>query len=264
MRYWCTESDGVDIPEGMSAIIGIQEVVTDHKKIHIWMRQEVDRPIEIDRHRTTRRANNSHRRHDWGKSVWLKEEFFKHFGNALENAGVSKLRLDTFESDPDCDLWKTKNDGDRKFIKLLLINPISEITNQPLNIQVTQVSGKAPIEIYRRAYDESRQKLGTYKELVAKYKDKAMVKSYSKYLRENFVDTKLTPVYVKSGNEKHPIYETLEIVLGTPNHQFVIYEVFNSVPTDVLDFNEEETTTNISVTLSTSKVPIEKELTLDI
>ena len=67
MRYWSTESDGVHVPEGISAIIGIQEVLTDHKKVHVWMRQEVERPIEIDRHRTTRKANNTQRR--WGRTI---------------------------------------------------------------------------------------------------------------------------------------------------------------------------------------------------
>lgn len=263
MRQFNSSSDEAHLPEGMCGIIGFQQVLTDDKKVHIWMKQEIDRPASTNRHQTTRRANQTHRKHEWGKSVWLKDEVYRHFGNALDKLGVTKEYLNNFQNDPNCDIWVTKNDGDRKFIQVLLINPISEITGQALNIQITQVEGKAPIEIYKRAYEESVKGFGDYKVLADKYKNSAMVRTYSSYVTVGGpVISRITPVYVQRGVEKLPVYESSEIVLGNPIHKFIEYDKFDSIPTDVLDFNESNSINIIETTIVGTSVPEEKELVL--
>lgn len=263
MNYYDTNSDEVFVPSGMSAIVGFQEVLTNNKKVHIWMKQEVERPAEQDRHRTTRMANHSSRKMEYGKSVWLKEEVYRHFGNRLDALGISKARLDSFEKDPECDLWVTKGDGTRKFLAAYILNPKSEITKQEVMIQVTQVAGKAPISIYERAFEESKLGLGEYKVLSDKYKNSAMVKTYSPYVIMGMeVSKRLTPVYVLQNNDKLPVYETSEIVLGNPIHKWVEFERFESIPTDILIINENPDTNIIESNSIETKVPEESELKL--
>ena len=267
MRYFDASSEEMHISEGLSAIIGFQEVLTDSKKVHVWMRQEVERPASTDRHRTTRRANHSHRKHEWGKSVWLKEEVWKHFSMRLEQQDITQEKFMSFEKDPECDIWIARDGSRKKFLQTFIINPVSEITKQKLNIQITQVAGKAPVEIYKRAYEESILKLGDYKTLADKYKQQAMVQTYSPYVNEStrVLTTKLTPVFVRKGNDKLPVYETSEIVLGDPHHIWVEYERFESIPVDTLEFDEHTTKNIIDVVpiVIGTKVPEEKELTLN-
>lgn len=258
-----TKSEEVFVPAGMSAIIGFQEVLTNNSKVHIWLKQEVDRPLEQDRHRTTRMANHTGRKMEYGKSVWLKEEVYRHFGNRLEALGITKEYLNTFEKDSECDLWVTKNDGTRKFLPAYILNPKSEVTKQEVMIQITQSAGKAPIGIYERAYEESKIGLGEYKKLADKYKNSAMVKTYSSYVIEGLeVIKKLTPVYIEQDSNKLPIYETSEIVLGTPSHIWVDYKHFESIPTDILIIDESATINTLDFSTIETKIPQETELKL--
>lgn len=266
MRAFSTDSPEAYVPPGMSAIIGFQQVLSNPDKVFVWFRQEVERPIEVDRHRTTREANNSGKRTEWGKSVWLKSKVWEHFEYTLTDRGITKEKLMTFQDDPDCDVWVTKGDGTRKFLQCYMLNPESEFTGAKVNIQVTQSKGKAPADIYRRAQDESMGNPEVYQQLLAKYKDKAMLKSYSPYVDEKggIVSKKLTPVYVEKNGLKLPIYEESEIVLGRPVHKFVHYERHEHIPIDVIEFTDKRSSTELSgeAVIVRSLIPEEQQLTL--
>jgi hypothetical protein len=266
MKLLSTQSPEVYVPQGFTAILGFQQVLTNKDKVFVWVRQEVERPESTDRHKTTRLANNTERKAEWGKSVWLKSAVWEHFGKAMESLGVTRERLFTFQDDPMCDKWITRGDGTRQFLFCYILNPLSEVSGKPVNIQVTQSIGKAPADIYRRAFEESTLGNHKYEDLLAKYKDKAMVKSYSPSVNERTrtVVKSLMPVYVEQNGLKMPVYEESEVVLGEPNHKFVNFERFEAIPIDVIEFNEDKAIHGLvgEVTIVGSKMPEEKQLTL--
>jgi len=266
MKLLNTQSPEIYVPQGFTAILGFQQVITNKDKVFIWVRQEVDRLESTDRHRTTRQANGTERKAEWGKSVWLKSAVYEHFGKALEDRGITKERLFTFQDDPNCDKWITKGDGTRQFLYCLILNPISEVANKPISIQVTQTIGKAPVDIYKRAFEESALGEKSYEELVSKYKDKAMVKSYSPTVNERTksIVKSLMPVFVEANGIKMPVYEESEIVIGLPNHKFVEFDKFINVPIDTIEYYDTNAKHGLigEVVIVGSKMPEEKQLTL--
>lgn len=222
-----------------SGILGFQQVKTDKEKVHIWMRDMIERPDYQDRHATTRMANNTSRKSEWIKSVWLKDKVWLHLKKQLKNLDISFKDLEDLADDNKSDKWSTNGDGDRNFLKAVIPNAISEVTGEQFRGQVTQSKGQASESIYNRAFEESKMGEGEYNKLLNKYKNRACVKTYAKTYME--IDNKIIPtrelrkVYMEDKDKRVPVYEDSEVVLGKPHHIFLEYIIPNELPKDIID-----------------------------
>jgi hypothetical protein len=239
MNKYNSKQADFQIPPGDIAIIGFQQVLSDPNKVFVWVRGTIDRPNFQDRHKTAKLVNQTFQRVEWAKSVWLIESVITHFQTQLERVGVTEQVLRDLSDDEKSDKWVTINDGERNFAKAILINPASEETGEELNIQITQHLGKTPESIYNRAYAESGNSPEVFKNLLTKYRSKAIIRTYApSYVKHNGLIQpikELTEVVGRQKGKPVPVYETNEIVLGEPAHLFVNYEIPNLLPDDNLD-----------------------------
>jgi len=228
-----------------SAILGFQQVLTDRTKVFVWFKQKVTRPINIDRHRTTREMNNTSRTHTWAKSVWKIDMLFKHLSIEIFTNGLTRKDFENLSNDETADKWITADGTKRNFIKCLILNPQSQLTKEPLNIQITQQAGQAFPSIYSRAREESLSNLGNYKELLNKYKDRSTIRTYAHILNGENLDTRLKEVYVNKDGINLRVYEETELVWGEPGHLFEDYKVAHELPEDIyVDYIQEVETTS--------------------
>lgn len=227
-RYNSQQSD-FDIPAGNTAIIGFQQVLSNPEKVFVWTRGQVDRPKHTDRHKTAKQMNNSFQKVDWAKSVWLIDKVLEHFGQLLKTHGITRKHFENLSNDELADKWETRNDGDRNFLKAILMNPVSEVSGEPLAIQVTQVAGTIPKDLIERSSVEADGDVNEYDKLLKKYLGRAMVRTYVDTVtyREGIprVAKELVEVYVEDEDDNiYPVYETNEITLGEPAHVFIEYK----------------------------------------
>lgn len=243
MENYSSKQDWVNAKSGEIKLLGFQQVISNEDKVHVWIREEVDYPNSQNRHKTTRIMNDSNRKHNWGKSVWLKSKLWNALSGQLEDIGISYQDLINLNNDALSDKWETKKDGYRNFLKAEIINPYCEETRQPLRIQITQ-STDIPDSIYSRAAMESRGNDELYVQLFNKYEESARIQTYTSFdikcangitVREKA----LKPVFAIVDNNKVYVYEESEIVIGEPNHIFVDYQVANqSSRKNVVDIEE--------------------------
>jgi len=258
LNKYNTKQEWINVESGYSKLLGFQQVLTDSDKVHVWFKEEVDYPLYQNRHRTTRLMNNSNRVHNWGKSVWRKDKLWESLSYQLTDIGVTYQHFIDLEDDAISDKWQTKGDGFRNFLKAELINPYCERTRLPLRIQITQ-SSNVPNGIYSRALAESELGKFNYIELVAKYEEQARIKMYTP-LTVNCSNGKynskfLMPVYTEVDGNRVYVYETSEIVIGSPHHVFVEYKL--DIKSDVIKFAP-----NVFVNLN--KINDEEEIELSI
>lgn len=238
-KYNSKQSD-FQIEAGNTAILGFQQVLSNPEKVFMWVRGNVSRPKHSDRHKTIKMANNSYQRVEWAKSVWLIEKVLEHFGKQLNILGISEKHFDSLSDDEKCDKWETIGDGDRNFLKAVVMNPVSEVTGEHLVIQVTQHEGSTPKSLLERAYTEAFGDDKKYQKLLAKFQDRALVRTYTDTViyHDGFAKPtkKLVEVYtIDDKGVKYPIYETNEVTLGEPNHIFLKYKIPNLIPKETLD-----------------------------
>ncbi len=234
-KYTRRDNDFHNIDMEDSLLLGFQQVKSDPNKVFVWFRQVVERPNFLDRHKTTRLMNNSQRQHDWIKSVWSIDNLILYFSSYLIEKGITKKDLLNLSDDAKSDKWVTADGTSRNFLKCVVLNPTNDITGDKLNAQITQQSGMAPSSVYDRALSESNAGEGVYEELLDKYKDRSMIKSYAKVLGNGFVDSKLKAVYVIEDEHKLKVYEDKELVFGEPNHIFLPYKVADELPVDIYE-----------------------------
>jgi len=238
-KYTRKDRDFNNIELEDSRILGFQQVKTDPSKVFVWFRQVVERPNYQDRHKTTRVMNNTQRKHDWAKSVWTIENVFKHLGSYLATK-VTKEEFYNLQDDSKSDKWITADGTSRNFLKLLIDNPISDVTEEPLNIQITQQSGIAFDSVYVRALEESNAGEGIYEDLLHKYKERSVVKTYTKDLKDKMLVSKLREVFAMENGIKLRVFEDSELVFGDANSIFIDYKVNNNIPLDYFKEDREE------------------------
>jgi len=234
-KYNRRDSDFHNIDIEDSLLIGFQQVKSDPNKVFVWFRQMITRPNFLDRHKTTRQMNNSQRKHDWIKSVWTIDNLILHLSSYLTEKGITKKDLLNLSDDTLSDKWITADGTSRNFLKCIITNPSSDLTGDPLNAQITQQAGMAPSSVYKRALDESNAGEGSYEELLAKYKERSVIKSYASILRAGYVDSRLKEVYVEEDDKKLKVYEDKELVFGEPHHIFLPYKVADELPIDIYE-----------------------------
>ena len=259
---WC------DVALGQTKILGFQKVLKNPDKVFVWFKQYVRRPNYQDRHYTTREANDSGRRADWAKSPWKKDFVIQVLGSQLLKLGITRQSLDIVNDDSKSDVWQTADDGMRNFLRAELINPFDERSFQSLNIQVTQQAKKPFASVFERAMEESEGDEVKFKELLVKYIDKSMIKTYVKIIdveTRQYILSPPTPIIIREKDTLYGCYESKEIVIGEPNHKWLSEQYYNieDVVPDIAIEGEQNIQYKHIVNISSSNVIEDKPVEID-
>jgi len=225
------------------SIIGFQQVLSNSKNVFIWMKGSTNKTPHSRTFEPATTYKSQAVGRIYAKSVWSIESVLKHLRHSLENIGITEDDFINLQFDSLSDKWVTKGDGARNFLKAILPNPKSEVTGEYFNMQINQYT-KTPESISIRAFNEANGNEYKYKKLLAKYRDKSLIRRYTNVAMTVGGATRrvkqLKEVYFLEDDIKKPVYEVATVILGEPNNTYVNYTKANETPEESLDYIRKE------------------------
>ena len=212
--------DDLNLNDGLLTIHGFLEVKKNPDKLFILMTGD----IEINDNRYNPYGliswgNNTKRKPYWAKIPMLKTKCFQLLagqGNLKTMAQFSKENMKLHQ-------YKNTKGELRDFLPIKIINPINNITNEPLNLQITQsIFPNSNMLSYIRMENPDDTEYLIKKE---EYIKRSMKKIYMTQTINDIVEKVPVEVYTKHDNKPCAVFEEITIVSGTPYHTLIKYEI---------------------------------------
>lgn len=226
-----------DLLDGTMTIHGFLEVKNNPDKLHILATSSIEiLDNSQNPYGLIAWGNNSERKPYWCKTTMTIIKIFQMLGGQGNLKNIKQLK---FGNNPF--IYQNKKMENRKFIPIKIINPINNLTGQPLNLQIMQsiFPNSNSIAYLKSEYPDELEYQKKYNEYIENNKKKIYVKD------ENGIKT-LVDVYTHHENKKCSIFEEIIMVSGIPCHKFINWEVPSFIKPNYYEINQ----TDIGRTLS--------------